>query len=788
MKSFRLTALQLNCFRGSTNKAVIKFDESKPLVLVFGENGTGKSTIVDAFDMIANGRVGSLENRSSAKITHAPSIGKKSADVKVTLSRSSDSWTGTFRGAKPQITSSTETPCIDILRRSQLLQLVEAIPSKRYEALQRFIDVAGVESSELELAKAIDLAAKEVASANATQTSVQSQLTQIWAENGSALGSWREWAKSKAESSPTDLETNIQASQRLLVAVDNFEKCMASHETARETLSNAEVELSRFVLERETLQSRWSDHAPQLIESLESTVTLLDAGWEADACPVCQQPISVIELRQRVSQSLEAMQALSLVYSNEKKARTNRELADNSAKSALDSLTNAMVEITSTFRKSTLSIAKSVNIDFDLHEAMLKTAPLTAADLSTVIDNCKRMLESRKGLMETSENLQRDKFQLLTIQTALKNYDTARTTAASTTKVLRKLSEMHEELRELRISFVQKILDEVSLEVDNLYQKIHPNESIGAVRFALNEAKRASLDQFGEFAGHQKIEPQAYYSDSHLDTLGFCFWLALAKRTNPKNKIIVLDDVFASVDLKHLGRIIDLIDSECEQFAQVFVLTHNRNWFDRYRFNQAVSGKAHKIELGRWWPAVGIRTQWTPTEVQEIADLALQFKNEGGITLRQSLSSRCGILLESLLGFISKQYRTSVPNTPDGLFTLGDLLSSCTKLFKVLEVHRHPDPIDTSNAMSCSRDNLDAQLSSLKTLSLVIRNGIGCHFNQIAMQLSDSEVEDFATNAVAFARAVTCNHDECGQIPQRDEHSYYRCSCKRTRFVLTRQP
>ena len=114
MKSLRLTELQLTYFRGATNKAVISFDNQKPLVVVFGENGTGKSTIVDALDLIANGKVGSLDDRSSAKMSHAPAIGRKATEVNVTLMRGPQKWVGTLKGIKPQVAPLDERPAIDV--------------------------------------------------------------------------------------------------------------------------------------------------------------------------------------------------------------------------------------------------------------------------------------------------------------------------------------------------------------------------------------------------------------------------------------------------------------------------------------------------------------------------------------------------------------------------------------------------------------------------------------------------------------------------------------------------
>ena len=59
----RIDKLRINNFRGSSKQIEFNF-ENKPITLIFGENGTGKSSIVDAFDFICNQNLGSLNNIS----------------------------------------------------------------------------------------------------------------------------------------------------------------------------------------------------------------------------------------------------------------------------------------------------------------------------------------------------------------------------------------------------------------------------------------------------------------------------------------------------------------------------------------------------------------------------------------------------------------------------------------------------------------------------------------------------------------------------------------------------
>src|SRR3546814_12265491 len=57
---------------------------------MYGENGTGKSTIADAFDLLGNGRVGSLDTRGLGTTRkYSPPVGKAAADVSVAFETSS---------------------------------------------------------------------------------------------------------------------------------------------------------------------------------------------------------------------------------------------------------------------------------------------------------------------------------------------------------------------------------------------------------------------------------------------------------------------------------------------------------------------------------------------------------------------------------------------------------------------------------------------------------------------------------------------------------------------------
>ncbi len=83
------------------------------------------------------------------------------------------------------------------------------------------------------------------------------------------------------------------------------------------------------------------------------------------------------------------------------------------------------------------------------------------------------------------------------------------------------------------------------------------------------------------FCGQTGTPPQAYFSESHLDTLGLCVFLALAALDAPAETILVLDDVLASIDKPHVERLIEMLYAEATKFRHCIITTHYRPWKER---------------------------------------------------------------------------------------------------------------------------------------------------------------------------------------------------------------
>ena len=172
--------------------------------------------------------------------------------------------------------------------------------------------------------------------------------------------------------------------------------------------------------------------------------------------------------------------------------------------------------------------------------------------------------------------------------------------------LLPKLERALEIAGEERRAFTDDVLSRIAAEVGRLYESVHPREGQNKISLQLDPKKRASLGMSVEFCGTDGLPPQAYFSDSHLDTLGLCVFLALAEMDDPASKVLVLDDVLGSVDEPHVERVVGMIYEVSKNFRHTIVTTHYRPWRERFRWGALKPGRPCQfVELGGWVSQTG---------------------------------------------------------------------------------------------------------------------------------------------------------------------------------------
>ncbi len=769
MSSSALKTLTVAHLRGSTIPFDLPFEKGKKLTIVYGENATGKSTICDALEFLGNGKVGSLENRGLGKtVRYWHSVGKNASDVAVTLEYA-DGSSCQATIAKSEVVSNpaSSRPRVEVLRRVQILTLLSATPSERYAAIKRFIDVSGVESSEATLHALIRDLEKSRAVAVARVQENQDAIVQFWETAGKPGTNPIAWAGTESKRDPNSWDAELTALSTLRTVYSRLGDYPARIRSAKEIARAADVTLiaaqQRVLESLETI----SADAGEIVDLLKSATVYLHKHPDPVACPLCESAENVQALDQRVMKRLESFAALQTAQTQAKSADAGVERA----KQQLEMLhENARMHVED-FQAARAGFSWSADI------------PMPATQPPQDMDSLEAwMAESADHSLEwkKAETLRHDKKQFTNaLRLALKTYAENVAAQKELDILLPKLNRALEIVLEERRLFTDQILATIAADVGRIYELVHPGEGLHKISLELDPKRRASLEIGASFCGATGTPPQAYFSDSHLDTLGLCVFLALAALDGPEETILVLDDVLASVDEPHVERLIEMLYVEAIKFRHCIITTHYRPWKEKLRWGWLKTGQCQFIELSTWTNDEGMTLIRSVPDVDRLRTLLSESPPDP-----QLVCAKAGVILEAALDFLTLLYRCSVPRRQGGLYTLGDLLPSINaKLRNALEVEVL---VRDADGVSSHQTKRLAPILDKLTRIAQARNVFGCHFNKLSFDLLDSDALSFGSSVLELIDTLA---DPDAGWPRNDKSGNYWANAGETRRLHPlRQP
>lgn len=610
MTAAALTSLTLTAFRGSSRTLKLEFEKNRKLTLIYGENGSGKTTICDAFDFLAKDDLGSLNGKGLGTGLHKywPAAGRAASDLAVELETSGGVCRGNLQGSKAVVQPVALKPRVEILRRQQVLKLVEAPPADRYKEVQRFIDIDGFERSEEALRQHIKALTNErVAASNAELQALNTLTSSQAIAKAQGQGNPVSWARIELGKPAADREADIAVLDRLRQALSKLKAYPERRPTLEAAIAGAQARAD--VSDTEFLQVKFKigDEAERTLDVLKAGLKFLEGQTVVDACPLCESadraPGLSASVRERITHFTEYSGALQ------------RWKADGAA------LTSAKAALT------------GLQTDFERDREMFMGAAAAAGKLLTAFPSAppdkiaqfEGWLESVAPEAEQWAQLEADwragaKF-LATLREALDVYDIKRARVEELDAMKPRAEAALEICIQQRQAFTETVIGEIAKEVGRLYEKVHPGEGLDKIAFPLDPKKRASLELAASFGGADR-PPQAYFSQSHLDTLGLCVFLVLAIRERPGATILVLDDVLGSVDEPHVDRVIEMIYDLAKTFQHAVVTTHYRPWREKYRWGLLKPDKpCHFVELIEWGLGQGIRLTNCVPEIDRLSAL-----------------------------------------------------------------------------------------------------------------------------------------------------------------------
>lgn len=281
---------------------------------------------------------------------------------------------------------------------------------------------------------------------------------------------------------------------------------------------------------------------------------------------------------------------------------------------------------------------------------------------------------------------------------------------------------------------VGSVLDDVEELLYNSFQKITNIDYIDSINLSVADISAASLDIKINLSNGVSTSPNKIFSEANYDLLILLLYISIIRVgiKNGQEKVLILDDVLQSVDSSIRAKFIRFILSELKDW-QLFITCHDRLWLNqlRYMFNQ--NGHPFKeFHITGWSFYTGptISEQKYETIDNSIQD-ALNTKNI------RIIAATAGLTLEKICQKLSISLPTSVKRKLDDKYTIGDLWPNIRKTLKGSSIEEYLTKVD----------NL-----------LLIRNLLGCHYNEWADSMVDSEVYDFASTVQNLYSATFCSN------------------------------
>jgi energy-coupling factor transporter ATP-binding protein EcfA2 len=773
----QISRLDIAGFRGiPPSVATLNFE--KKSVLLFGENGTGKSSFVDAIEKLLCGRVATLDGRAQGICSdrHGPHIraGVSGPSISITFANPEFvfSLTSQASGFPAALVAYLKAAKEDlfILRRRDILNFIDSLPRDRYAYLRPFLPLAGLQEVENALKEAKDTSSRDVEMRRAevaqhadmisrplgivgepTKASLVNAIGKLLGEIGRRpVGSMEEVSDAlRLLDQQLAKFGDTAIAGRILGAIATLRDLIeAISPESFERLINA----CRLLREKEAAEAKvFYDRV------LEDGIKWIREE-ERTACPLCEQPIDSAATVANAQARLDSMRELIAL-------RTQASTSLNQATASLRAMKDSAARAKKSLETIQLTGSNITPLPIDQFLAAF-------ASLEREITKGPRLLDL--GILEHSIGPlgaeSPGKLSILEILTglqrlfdALPSPDTAKQLLSvqdrisrafetwnrfESAKALHKAAEaeagqagiVYERALEARKEVVQEHFDELSAEIGRYYNRLHPDESHGGIRLEVREAGQASANLRCSFYERTDEDPRGYYSDAHLDTLGISIFLALRKwhrKRYPQFNLLVLDDVLTSIDNAHAVKLSELL---LEEFAdyQVFLTTHDRIWFEHFQDIQAgcrVSANYVNKVIHNWTIADGPDLREPKEERERLRELLRDGSPE-------EIASMAGRLFEHTLQEMRYSLRLSVRAKRSERYEIGELWPAFYK--KMRE--------DYTTFYAGTKSTLESL-----NLNWPIRNWIGGHSNDWAKLAPRADAVKFGEAVVGLFDAVFCH-------------------------------
>ena len=672
----RIKTLEVRGLRGIKRRLPLDLDGRS--ILIYGDNGSGKSSISDAIEWFYRGRIEHLSSEEIGRngIPALRSILLDDADqgaitIEYTEGNTDSSRTiclrkGSFESTHSNVTDDFRN-FLDlsnnenlILRYRDLVPFIIAHKKDRLDHLSGIIGFSRVSEVRAVLKQTVnDLARGLKLSDFDNQISNQQQhMIEYFGHNVTTKRQFIDAVNNlmKPLGLPRKLssldEREIRAITRLVAKPEDAEtiELQGFYRRARDTISNMNGPLAtirrdyaKYVRSFEALARDLEKISKIILDRLlREGVTLLESGaFKQDKCPLCLQPkkrsdlieeleARIQELQHAKTEKLQLDEARSSLQDAIKKCKETAGwlLLDSHVKLAENKKLMIGIE---TLNKHLETYLAQLNIDIASAEKPKPVSEIAPKprQLNSIMKFCKEKGDALKSIAEGDKRLEIHSKMLLAIQ-AYQQIERLKRAKQRWVSQLSSMESIYDAFVKKQSEALTNFLDQFSTDINELYEFMNPDENVGKVRLVpvQRDDELVGITMDVVFHGSLVSPPHGYLSESHLNCLGIAFFLTSAMAFNKENRFLVLDDVISSFDSGHRKRFADLINERFSDY-QIILLTHEKAWFD-YMHNM-VKAKNWHVRTVKWDPDNGTHIDESLETLEERIERRIKGKDCDGL-------------------------------------------------------------------------------------------------------------------------------------------------------------
>jgi len=703
--SVKIKRINIHAFRGIPD---LELELDGRSLLLWGENGTGKSSIVDAIEFFFTGKVSHLEGvRGLSLRRHGPHVNFTPDDVNIEI---------TFNPGNISLNRNfTSTPSPPdqfndyfkitqkgtfILRRSQILKFIVSQPADRFRAIGSIIGIEPLDNVELEMMRLRDELEGRVASKEKEINRLISELSGVIGKDITGvedvlptLNEILQKANLPLIDSLGEIDKHAEEMLKTVKKAESINKIGAINEILK--ITNIPFMSEEIVNELKDINENIKYLLQDQLRAELSVADLLKSGRKVieqekmDICPLCEQKIDREKVLSRIDNRLKVLRDLSEKASEIRKKSVSiiENLKGTSGK--LDgtiSKIEVLPELTEERErlKDKLSILDDITKKVESAKDLKNEIPLQQIRqlkdnvnelMNSISGKCKQLFEEI-GLTEKEKKVLEIVRLIEQARSKVKDISTVSSELQTYQKYYKLVENIYTAFSDTKKSKIQEVYDTIQGDMERFYSMLHPNEPHKNIELTVALGRRASTEMKIESFG-RKEDPRALTSEGHLDSLGLCIFLAFVKKFNEGCPLVILDDVVTTIDASHRNKIAELLLKEFKDY-QLVITTHDRIWYDQLiHFQRAlnVQGNFINMEIIQWDVNTGPRISPYKPRWEKILDKL-------GNNDKTGSGNECRIYLEWLLKEICEQLEVPVPFKRNGRYSVAELFDPAEKRIK----------------------------------------------------------------------------------------------------------